>query len=329
MPCLPDDILQGVIQHFQNDLQNLSSCARVSRKFSSWARPHIFRQVSLRSNASQVDRFTALQTLLQSNPSLLEDTAHLFLELGDGHRWIFSRILTPPFRTSDPSFYDSLRKQRYELDTTISSVLQGFRNLRSLVISHYTFYPISPVPGLIAGWQHVFQIPTLEKLLMSDISDFPLALLGYATDNLKDVEFLRVKLDRRDTQQMWSQVTASLPTTALTSTSTTPLARPSSRKIWGIPVEETEMEVMGRGKHLRPKALSIRDCYSETIEPVIACALNPSSFLDLGQVEVLTIHPCLAVQAGSYNKLVKTVIANSEVLRHLVWMSTGERLHSS
>jgi hypothetical protein len=164
---------------------------------------------------------------------------------------------------------------------------------------------------------------------MSDISDFPLALLGYATDNLKDVEFLRVKLDRRDTQQMWSQVTASLPTTALTSTSTTPLARPSSRKIWGIPVEETEMEVMGRGKHLRPKALSIRDCYSETIEPVIACALNPSSFLDLGQVEVLTIHPCLAVQAGSYNKLVKTVIANSEVLRHLVWMSTGERLHSS
>ncbi|RXW24435.1 hypothetical protein EST38_g1403 [Candolleomyces aberdarensis] len=328
MSGLPDDILQGVIEHLQFDLPDLSSCARVSRKFSSWTRPHIFRQVSLRSNASQVDRFTALQTLLQLNPSLLQDTSHLFLELGDGHRWIFSRILTPPFRTSDPSFYDSLRKQRYELDSTISSVLQGFRNLRSLVISHFTFYPISPVQGLIAGWQHVFGIPTLEKLLMSDISDFPLALLGYATEGLREVEFLRVKLDRRDTQQMWSQVTAILPTTALTSTNpgtaTTTATTSSSTKVWGAPVEEGQVEVMGRGKHLRPKALSIRDCYAETIEPVIACALNPNSFLDLGQVEVLKIHPCLAVQAGSYNKLVKTVIAISEVLHHLVWMSSAQ-----
>lgn len=304
---LPLSVLHAIISHIHSpsSATTLPSLALTCKQFAAATRAFLFATITLKSSSrcKDVARLEDLHNSLTDNPRLVEGTERLRLELDNGHRWIFSRILTPPFRTEDPAAYDELRKKRVELDRVLSSILLRIsgrpdtpttpaytRCLRIFELSHYTFYPISRDVEVMQGWQSVFAMDTLEVVRMSDVLDFPLALLGYAGEGVKEVGLLRVKLDRRDTEHAWSQ----------------------------------DVTKENKRKGLKPRVLSIRDCYPETVDPLIACAMNPNTFLHFSEVEELTVHPCLAVQAPAYNKLVNAVIAHSEVLNHLTWMSSGE-----
>ncbi|TEB39874.1 hypothetical protein FA13DRAFT_33959 [Coprinellus micaceus] len=319
---LPDYILDVILSYLHTSSpDSLPSFALISRAFTPHTRKYIHHSITLKSSSctKDISRLHTLDSLLKVNPCLVEGTERLRLELGDGHRWIFSKILTPPFRTEDPNSYNELRIRRTELDEVVCRILlciaghpadrgcQGrpvsfgrgagsYRTLRVFDLSHYTFYPVSPDPGLMRGWQSVLAMETLKVIHLSDISDFPLALLGYTGEGVQELGLLRVKLDRRDTEQAW------------THTGNT----------------EATLSPDNGEKRLRPRVLSVRDCYAETVQPLIACAMNPTTFLDFSWVEDLTVHPCLAVQTPAYNRLAITVASQSEKLDHLIWMSSSQ-----
>lgn len=322
------DIICAVLGQLDpaRDRDTILSCSLVCRQFTVHTRKFTLRRVTLRSSAEAMQR--AKETVQvcagggQRTPhegigSMFEEMETLKLDLDDGHRWIYSTILSPAFKTSDLTCYDRLREQGKEVDELLSRFLflvSGFtglptaspcigplmriadapgphRALRELVVSHYTFHPFtSQTSDLMFGWKCVFGMGTLETLSLGDVLDLPLSLLGHAGTSVKNLKLLRVKLDRRDSKRVWSAAAAGAEGSGV--------------------------------KTLRPRHFSILDCYAETIDPLVACAENAEGFLDLGHVEQLTVHPCLAVQAPAYNEFVKTVITHSATLNHLVWTAS-------